>query len=346
MRINLTCSFIFLKQKWYHFLYLYPFCMKKICYILPVYNEESNLQALYQDILKSIDNFTTKYAFEFLFIDDGSFDKSLTVLTTLAKKDDRVKIISFSRNFGHQAAITAGLKNTNADCAIIMDCDLQDPAYVATQMIQKWEEGFDIVYGRRKSRKDSFFKKFSSSVFYRFLNSLSQTKIPNDTGDFRLIDRKVIDSFNQINEKNRYIRGIFSYIGFTQTEVLYDRNKRLSGKTKYPLSKMLKLSIDGITSFSTVPLKLITQMGLLVSFASFAGITYVLIMKLLNPEQLVSGWTTLILAILFMGGIQLVMLGILGSYIGRIYIEVQNRPLYIISSIIEGTPNKASSKRL
>ena len=274
-----------------------------------------------------------KYRYELIFINDGSKDDSLEQLVALQRKDPRITVINFSRNFGHQLAVTAGLDHAKGDAVIIMDSDLQDPPRVSFELLDKWEEGYEVVYAQRRSRKDSFFKKLSAKWFYITLRKLVDIEIPRDTGDFRLLDRKVVDTLSKFRERDRFLRGLVSYVGFKQTGVLFDRDERHAGETSYPLSKMLKFAADGILGFSTAPLRLISRTGLLISAISFLGIIYALYMKFFQNQKAVPGWTFLAIAILLIGGIQLIMLGVLGSYIGRIYSESQNRPLYIVSSI-------------
>lgn len=306
---------------------------KKISYIFPIYNEEGNIDRLFELMSAEIKKISDQYDFEVICINDGSKDSSLEKLIDIQKRDKRFKIINFSKNFGHQMAITAGMDYAKGDAIIIMDADLQDPPSVSLELIKKWEEGFEVVYAQRKSRKDSRFKRFTAFLFYRLLDKLADIRIPKDTGDFRLMDKKVVDTLRQFREKNRFMRGLVAYVGFKQTGVLFDRDERFSGKTHYPLKKMLKLAFDGITGFSTVPLKIMTQIGLFVSLVSLFGIFFALFVRIFIPEATIPGTTFAIIAILFIGGIQMLMMGTLGTYIGRIYSEVQNRPLYIVSSI-------------
>jgi glycosyltransferase involved in cell wall biosynthesis len=313
--------------------------MKRISYILPVHNEASNVNPLYSALDKALKQIADDYAFEFIFINDGSTDDSLAKLYELQKHDKRVVVINFARNFGHQMAVTAGLDYTKADAAIIMDSDLQDPPEVSLQLIRQWEAGFKVVYAQRRTRQDSFLKKLSANIFYRTLRRLAEIDIPRNTGDFRLIDRKVVDVLGQFREHNRFLRGLVSYVGFRQTAVLFDRDKRHAGETSYPLSKMLKFAGDGILSFSVFPLKLMSRLGYTFSALSFIGIIYAIVVKLLDPSTVVPGWTFIVIAILLVGGMQLIMLGLLGSYIGRIYTESQNRPLYIIESVTDSKNN-------
>jgi dolichol-phosphate mannosyltransferase len=308
--------------------------MKKISFVFPCFNEEKVLDKLAEEMSKIMPQLSD-YELEIICVNDGSSDSTLLKLKEIQSKDQKYKIISFSRNFGQQMAITAGLDFASGDAVIIMDADLQDPPQIAIELIKKWEEGFDVVYAQRKKREgESFFKRLTSFAFYRVLDSLAQIKIPKDTGDFRLMDRKVVDSVKQFREKNRYLRGIVSYVGFKQTAVLFDRPERFAGETKWPLHKMLGLAMDAIIGYSTIPLKFVTNMGLLVVFFSIIGIIYAIFMRFFMPEITVSGWTFLVISILFLGGVQMIMIGILGNYIGRIYSEVQQRPLYIVDEII------------
>lgn len=274
-----------------------------------------------------------KYLYEIIFINDGSKDSSLQMLVDIQKKDPRVKVLDFSRNFGHQIAVTAGLDFASGDAVIIMDSDMQDPPKVSFELLEKWEDGFDVVYAQRKSRKDTFFKKFTADLFYRTLQKLADIDIPRNTGDFRLVDRKVVDEMKKFKEHNRFLRGMVSFIGFNQTAVQFDRDERHAGETGYPLKKMLKFAADGIFSFSSAPLKLISNVGYWVAFLSFVGILYAIFMKLFFPQITIEGWTFMVIAILFIGGVQMIMLGVLGSYIGRIYTESQNRPLYMVQKV-------------
>ena len=307
--------------------------MKKISFIFPVYNEEQGLDKLYEEINIVLTDLKDKYNLEVIFINDGSKDNSLNKLIELQKRDSNITVINFSRNFNHQMAVTAGIDYCTGDAAIIMDSDLQDPPKVCLELIKRWEKGYDVVYAQRKTRKDTIFKRFTAHMFYRVLDIFANIKIPKDTGDFRLIDKKVIIEFRKYREKNRFLRGIVPSLGFKQIGVLFDRNERYAGSTNYPLKKMINLALNGITSFSTVPLKMITQFGLLVSLFSFLGIIYAVLVRIFFPSHTVEGTTFIVIAVLFIGGIQMIMLGVLGTYIGRIYIEVQNRPLYIVESI-------------
>lgn len=303
-----------------------------ISYIFPIYNESGNIDLLYATMVPLLSKQHT-YDFELIFVNDGSKDDSLERLVQLQGKDDRMIVIDFARNYGHQIAVTAGLDAASGDAVIIMDSDMQDPPRVSLELIEKWEAGYDVVYAQRRSREDSFFKKFTANLFYRTLQKLADIDIPRNTGDFRLLDRKIVDELKKFKEHNRFLRGMVSFIGFKQTAVAFDRDKRYAGETGYPLRKMIKFAADGILSFSTVPLRLISMLGYAIASLSFVGILYAIGVKLLEPSAAVSGWTFIVISILFVGGIQLIMLGVLGSYIGRIYTESQNRPLYGIAAI-------------
>lgn len=305
---------------------------KLITYVFPIYNESGNIQVLY-DTMEKLLKAHTRYNYEIIFINDGSKDDSLNKLISLQQKDNRITVIDFARNYGHQIAVTAGLDYANGDAIIIMDSDMQDPPAVSFELIEKWSAGYDVVYAQRRSRKDTFFKKLTADVFYRTLQQLAEINIPRNTGDFRLIDRKVADEIKKFKEHNRFLRGMVSYVGFKQIAVEFDRDARFAGETGYPLKKMLRFAADGIFSFSTAPLKLITRTGNVIAGLSFAGILYALGTKIFSPGIVVPGWTFIVISILFIGGIQLIMLGVLGSYIGRIYTESQNRPLYGVSAI-------------
>ncbi|WP_328701638.1 glycosyltransferase family 2 protein [Amycolatopsis pittospori] len=306
---------------------------RRITFIFPIYNEEENIALLDTTVGQVIEPLADRYDFSFLYVDDGSRDGSLARLTELAERDDRVTVIELARNFGHQMAVTAGLDLVDADAVIIMDSDLQDPPRVALELIERWEQGYDVVYAQRRSRRDSAFKKLTAGVFYQVLRTLASVDIPKNTGDFRLIDRKVVDELRKYRERDRFLRGLVAYVGFKQTAVLFDRDKRHAGVTGYPLRKMLRFAADGILGFSVAPLKMITRLGHLISLLSFFGILYVAGVKLFAPETAVPGWAFMTIAMFFLGGIQIIMLGVLGSYIGRTYSQVQNRPLYGVASV-------------
>lgn len=307
--------------------------MKKVTLIIPMYYEEEVAQECYNrviKVLKSIQNYT----YEIIFINDGSKDKTLPILEEIASKDKDVKVISFSRNFGHQAAVTAGLKEVTGDAIVIIDADLQDPPELIPEMLKHWEEGYEVIYGKRKARKgESAFKLLTAKMFYKTLNALSDVEIPKDTGDFRLVDRKVVDVINQIPEHNKFLRGLFSWVGFKQEAFEYERQERFAGKTKYPLKKMLKLASDGIIGFSTKPLKLVGGLGIITILISIGILIYSLISYFIG-NNVQSGWTSIIVTVTLLSGVQLLSLWIISEYIGRIYDDVKKRPQYIINKKI------------
>lgn len=269
--------------------------------------------------------------FELIFVDDGSKDKTAEILRQLQTEDGRVKAVRLSRNFGHQVAITAGLEHAAGDAVAIIDADLQDPPEVLLEFVKKWLDGYDVIYGVRVERKgESAFKLWTAKLFYRVIGKLSDTEIPLDTGDFRLMDRRVVDALLSMPERDRFVRGMVSWLGFAQASVRYCRAARFAGETKYPLFKMLKFATDGIVSFSIVPLRLATWLGFLASGLSVVGIIVVLLERYFKVLGLVKGWSSTVIAVLFIGGVQLVCLGIIGEYVGRIYGESKRRPLYVV----------------
>ena len=263
------------------------------------------------------------------------------MLEEIANNDDNIKVISFSRNFGHQAAVTAGLKEVTGDAIVIMDADLQDPPELIPNMLELWEQGNEVIYGKRKKRKgESAFKLMSAKMFYKTLNLLSDVEIPKDTGDFRLVDRKVVDVINSLPEHNKFLRGLFSWVGYKQCAYEYERQERFAGKTKYPLRKMYKLASDGIVSFSSKPIKLVGVLGMISILISFLILIYALVSYIFKLNQLSNGWTSIMVAITFFSGVQLLSLWIISGYIGRIYDESKGRPQYIIDKKIN-TDKKA-----
>ena len=308
--------------------------MKKISVVIPMYYEEEVAQECYNRTSKVLQSLN-KYEYEMIFVNDGSRDRTLEILENISKEDDKVKIISLSRNFGHQAAVTCGLRYTTGDAVVIMDADMQDPPEVIEQMIDLWENGNEVIYAQRKSREgETKFKLITAKMFYRILNGLSDVEIPKDTGDFRLADRKVIDVINSLPEHNKFLRGLFSWVGFKQVPLKYERKERIAGKTKYPLRKMLKLASDGITSFSTKPLKVLGVLGIISVFVSILILIYALISYVFDLNQLTPGWTSLMVTITFLGGMQLLSIWLISEYIGKIYDESKGRPEYIIDKKI------------
>lgn len=303
--------------------------MIKYSIVVPLYNEELVIAETYKRLTQVMQ--TTDGEYELVFVNDGSRDRTENMAREIVEHDSHVKLINFSRNFGHQTAITAGMDNSSGQAVVVIDADLQDPPEVILQMIAKWKEGYDVVYGKRTVRKgETVFKKATAKIFYRFLSAMTNIDIPVDTGDFRLLDRKVIDAMCRLTEKNRYVRGLVSWVGFKQASVEYVREERFAGETKYPLKKMLKFAGDAITSFSYKPLKLAGYLGYAVSALSFLYLIYVVIRKLVVGD-FGAGWASTVAISLFFNGIILIVLGIMGEYIGRIYDECKNRPLYIIS---------------
>jgi dolichol-phosphate mannosyltransferase len=319
----------------------------KYSIVIPAFNEESLIEESYKRLKNVMD--TTGDPYELIFVNDGSRDRTKEILTGICDNDSNVKLINFSRNFGHQIAITAGMDNAKGDAVVVIDADLQDPPEVILKMIEKWKEGYDVVYGKRLERKgESFFKLFTARLFYRLLKSMTNIDIPVDTGDFRLIDRKVCDvmnSFNSVREKNRYVRGLISWAGFKQTAVPYVRDPRLAGETKYTLKKMLKLAMDGITSFSYVPLKIPLRLGGFLSAISTIYLLAVLILRIFGISY-ISMLGIMIAVNGFFTGINFMILGVFGEYIGRIYDETRNRPLYIISKKVGFDKDNEDSKRV
>lgn len=296
--------------------------------VIPMFNEEEVIEQTYLRLKEVMDR--TGETYEFVFVNDGSEDRTLDILTSLCGNDHCVRVLNFSRNFGHQIAISAGLEHAVGDAVIFIDADLQDPPEVIPEMIAKWKAGYDVVYGQRLKRKgESVFKKLTAFLFYRFLRSMTNVNIPVDTGDFRLIDRKVCQVMSLLTEKNRYVRGLISWVGFRQTAVSYVRDERLAGETKYPLGKMKRFALDAILSFSYKPLKLAIYMGFGLSLICFFYLLLVLYQRLFTSTTL-PGWTSTMAVTLFFHGITLIILGIIGEYIGRIYDESKQRPLYII----------------
>lgn len=312
--------------------------------VIPCFNEEQVIA----ETVSRLNDFCselTELEAELIFIDDGSQDHTLSLLRDYAAKDPRIKVICFTRNFGHQIAVTAGMDAAKGDAVVLIDADLQDPPEVIHQMIDKWRAGYDVVYGTRTARKgESIFKRSSARGFYRLLNKLSDVPIPLDTGDFRLMTRAIVDSLKAMPERDRFVRGMVSWVGFKQIAIPYKRAERFAGKSKYPLGKMLRFATDGILSFSTKPLQMSIGLGMLAAFIAMGGIFYAIGMRIFT-DTWVEGWTALMIAILFLGGVQLICVGILGEYIGRIYNEVKHRPLYIVEEYMGFTNEEPAYSR-
>ena len=299
-----------------------------ISVIVPIYNEEQIIPELYERLHKTVVQISEHY--ELIFINDGSEDYSLLELIKLSEQDKRVLYINFSRNFGHQIAVTAGLDVCKGKAVVIIDGDLQDPPELITDLYAKYKEGYQVVYAKRAERKgESFFKKFTAKLFYRILKRITSIHIPMDTGDFRLIDQKIVHYLKQMPEQNKFLRGQIAWLGFRQTQVLFNRDKRKYGKTGYSLGKMLHFALDGITGFSDKPIQLVTKLGFTISFISFVIILYA-VYSYFVLDRTIAGWTSLIISSMFIGGVQLVSIGVIGEYIGRINKNVLKRPMYII----------------
>jgi len=307
---------------------------KLVSIVVPVYNEAEVIGEMYRR-LTHVASALPDLDYELVVVDDGSRDESYAALLAIARTDPRLRVLKLSRNFGHQTAITAGIDVARGDAIVVIDADLQDPPEIIPEMIERWREGFDVVYGVRAKRSgETLMKLATASVFYRMLDRMTNISIPVDAGDFRLMSRRAADQLRAMREKDRFVRGLISWIGFRQTSVLYQREARFAGKTKYPFRKMVKFAIDGLTSFSTAPLKLATWMGYLASAFAFVYLASVFVQKWLGKT--VEGWATIMVAMLFMGGVQLICLGIMGEYIGRIFTEAKQRPLYVVEEFVNG----------
>jgi dolichol-phosphate mannosyltransferase len=297
--------------------------------IIPCYNEEVVLRTTYERLTKVLHGMSEQ-DYELIFVNDGSVDQTQLILNQLLKQDPHVRGLLLSRNFGHQIAVTAGLEQATGDAVVVIDADLQDPPEVIPEMVKRWREGNDVIYGIRRARDgESKFKLWTAKVFYRLINRLSDTKMPLDAGDFRLLDRKVVEVIKAMPERARFLRGMVSWAGFRQVSISYDRAARHAGDSKYPFRKMVHFAMDGIISFSLVPLKLAIWTGFLAIWIAVAGIIVAIVDRLLD-NNLIRGWASLFVAVLFMAGVQLVSLGIIGEYLGRIYTEVKRRPLYVV----------------
>jgi len=301
--------------------------------VAPIYNETECLQEFYKRVSGVMES--TGKSWELVLIDDGSQDGSTDQIRELAKKDPNVKPVIFARNFGHQVAVTAGLDYSCGAAVVIIDADLQDPPEVILDLIAKWRDGFQVIYAVRGEREgESWFKTITASIFYRIIHRITDVKIPLDTGDFRLMDRKVVDVLNTMHEKHRFLRGMSAWVGFKSIGVTYKRSARFAGETKYPLKKMIKLALNAITGFSYFPLQLATYVGFFAAGISIVAIPIVIILRIAG-SQAFFGQASTLLAVLFLGGVQLISLGILGEYLGRVYDEVKGRPLYIVSEAPE-----------
>ncbi|RUS47787.1 glycosyltransferase family 2 protein [Cohnella sp. AR92] len=297
--------------------------------VVPMYNEEEVIETTYRRLTTALDPIGETY--ELVFVNDGSRDNTAKIVRRIGAEDPRVKMVDFSRNFGHQIAVTAGMDYSSGRVVALIDADLQDPPELIPEMIAKWREGYDVIYGQRIARKgESFFKKWTAAMFYRLLRSMTSVSIPVDTGDFRLMDRKVCDALSSMREQSRFIRGMVSWAGFRQTALEYVREERFAGETKYPLRKMIRLSLDAITSFSTKPLKFAGVLGFAMSAIGFIYLLVVIFQHIFTNTTL-KGWTSMVVISLLFHGITLMLLGVLGEYIGRTYEEAKRRPLYLVA---------------
>jgi polyisoprenyl-phosphate glycosyltransferase len=306
--------------------------LARLSVVVPCYNEEAVIGLTHPRLKAVLEGMGSDdgFSYEIIYVDDGSRDKTASLLGQIGEADPNVRLVFLSRNFGHQAAVTAGLDHALGDCAVIIDADLQDPPELITEMVARWREGYDVVYGQRTDRDgESAFKVSTARMFYRGLNAMSDIDIPLDVGDFRLIDRCVLDAIADMPERDRFLRGMVSWVGFRQTALPYRRAPRAAGESKYPLIKMVRFAVDGVLSFSLAPLRFVISLGAWIVFAAVLAIIYAGLNRIFTQEW-VSGWTLLFIAIMFMGGVQLVVLGVIGEYVGRIYMASKSRPLYIV----------------
>jgi dolichol-phosphate mannosyltransferase len=304
---------------------------KLISIVIPVYNEIDVIDACYERLTRVMGSLEG-YDYELVFVDDGSHDRTHERLVAFHEQDPHLKVVKFSRNFGHQIAVTAGVDEAVGDAIVIIDADLQDPPEVIPGMVRKWEEGYDVVYGVRKRRTgESRLKLLTAATFYRLLRSFTNIEIPVDVGDFRLISARAAEQLRKLREKDRFVRGLVSWIGFRQIGIPYERDSRFAGETKYPYRKMFKFAIDGITSFSNLPLKVASWLGYMASLLAFVYLVSVFVQRAMGYT--VEGWATIMVALLFLGGVQLICIGIIGEYIGRIFNETKSRPMYVIESV-------------
>jgi dolichol-phosphate mannosyltransferase len=306
--------------------------------VVPCFNEEDVMESTHDRLVHVLDE-GTDVDFELIYVDDCSHDQTLAKLKAIQATDGRVRLVSLSRNFGQPVAVTVGLEHTAGDVVVVIDADLQDPPEVIREMLKHWRDGADVAYGVRQTREgETRFKLWTAKAFYRVFNRLSDVPVPVDTGYFRLMDRRVVEALLAMPERDRFVRGMVSWVGFRQEPVFYQRDRRFAGTTKYPLVKMLRVATDGILSFSMVPLRIAAWMGFVASGVALIGILYALVLRLLT-QIWVTGWTLLFIAVLFLGGVQLISLGIMGEYLGRIYGEVKRRPLYFIKERVGFPPS-------
>ncbi|MGB7924847.1 MAG: glycosyltransferase family 2 protein [Pyrinomonadaceae bacterium] len=313
--------------------------------IVPCYNEEEVIRETHARLSGVLARLEPP-EFEIICVDDGSRDRTPEILGELQAVDERMRVVLLSRNFGHQVAVTAGLEHAVGEAVVLIDADLQDPPEVILEMVKRWREGYHVAYGLRTERSgETGFKLWTAHVFYRLINRMSETKMPLDTGDFRLMDRRVVDTLLSMPERDRFLRGMVSWVGFRQVAVPYERAPRLAGTSKYPFMKMVRFATDAVLSFSFIPLRLATWLGFMTIGLAIAGIIYAVLLRLYTDEtHWVRGWTSIFTAVLFMGGVQLISLGIIGEYLGRIYSEVKQRPLYVVQERLGFGTERASSR--
>jgi dolichol-phosphate mannosyltransferase len=303
--------------------------------VSPVYQEESGIEEFQRRLAASLDDLTDELQFVNVYVNDGSTDRSLDLLEKIAADDDRVRVVDLSRNFGHQVALSAGVDHARGDAVVVIDSDLQDPPEVIPEMIQRWRDGFKVVYGVRTSRAgETRFKRWTSKVYYGLMDRISEVPLPRQAGDFRLLDRKVVDVLDQMPERNRYVRGMVAWVGFPQCAVEYERDPRFAGSTNYTLGRMIRLALDGLTSFSDRPLRLATQLGVVVMALSFAVAAWTIVASLFDLGSSSRGWSSLMAVVLLLGGVQLLCIGVLGEYLGRVYRETKGRPLYVVNEVL------------
>ena len=308
--------------------------------VSPVYQEEAGIEEFHRRLAASLDGLSDELAFEMVYVNDGSSDRSLDLLEKIANDDERVRVVDLSRNFGHQIALSAGVDHAHGDAVVVIDSDLQDPPEVIPEMIQRWRDGFKVVYGVRTSRAgETRFKVWTSKLYYGLMDRISEVPLPRQAGDFRLLDRRVVDVLDQMPERNRYVRGMVAWVGFPQCAVEYERDPRFAGSTNYTLGRMIRLALDGLTSFSDRPLRLATQLGVVVMALSFAVAAWTIIASVFDLGSSSRGWSSLMAVVLLLGGVQLLCIGVLGEYLGRVYRETKGRPLYVVNEVL-GAPER------
>jgi dolichol-phosphate mannosyltransferase len=313
--------------------------------VSPVYQEEAGIEEFHRRLTESLTSLCDRLDYEIVYVNDGSTDRSRELLQQIVADDRRVRLVDLSRNFGHQVALTAGVDHARGDAVVVIDSDLQDPPEVIPEMVERWEKGFKVVYGVRTRRAgESRFKLWTADRYYSLMDRVSEVPLPRQAGDFRLLDRAVVDVLAQMPERNRYVRGMVAWVGFSQCAVEYERDPRYAGETKYTFRRMVHLAFDGITSFSERPLRLATQLGLLVMVVAFAFAAWVIGATIVDPSGGGRGWPSLMAVVALLGGIQLLCIGVLGEYVGRIYRETKGRPLYVVSDVVE-TPSAEPPER-